>query len=536
MKKALTFFLASLMLFSIAACGEKTATTTPTPPGEQTTPGDGTASSAPGGEEASYKGKTLTIALDSEPDSLIVQTTKPVLGAAFVIGTLYAKLFEYDENDTYSPALATGYEWVDDTHYRLFLREDAYASNGDRITAADVVYSIQLGADGLNASSYADYNAPECKAEDDYTVLMALNAPSPTVVDNLYDLPFAIVSKSGVEAAGGEQAASRNPALCSTGRYKFAEWKEGQYILLQYNENFYDNTYVPSYEYIKFICIADSASRCLSVQSGDVDVAMNISLADTRGYENSTDAKAATFGVNTSATMWFNCNEGVFTNPDLRKAISYLVDWQACADVLTGGLSTPNETNIPQSSRYYYDSYDRAVDIVKAKELLAQAGYPDGFSFEIKVEPSDGYENVALLIQAGCAAAGVKVTVMPVDYAAWFGIIDEGDFESYLGTSTGMLIVALAYFDDVNTRIMNFGGPQLSDPAVTQWVSDARAAFDFDERYELIANLQKYMIENRVGYGICDIPQYALYSSVRLRDISSDATSLTPAFVRPAAG
>ena len=246
MKKVLALILAVLMIFTVVACGEKTsdtsesssaATTDGTADSNTSDASEGTDSTA--STEESYLGKTLTIAVDSEPDSLVVQTSIPFLGAMYPLACLYAKLYEYDENDEYSPCLATGYEWIDDTHYELYLREDAYAVNGDQITAEDVIYSFKLGTEGTNAKSYTTYDVDNCVAKDEFTVVMALAEPSPTSTDMLYDVPLTIVSKSGMEAAGGMAAAARDPSLVTTGRYKFVEWKEGQYILLQYNDNYF---------------------------------------------------------------------------------------------------------------------------------------------------------------------------------------------------------------------------------------------------------------------------------------------------------
>jgi len=534
MKKTIALLLAAVILLSFAACAKTGAP-------DANSPSPSPASSAPAGStsepstfaEPAWKGKTLTIACNQLPESLIIQTIKPTTGTLFVMPALYSRLYGYNENDELVPDLATGYEWVDERSIRVFLREDAYASGGDQITAEDVKFSFTAGIGGVNANSYADIE--DVIVEDKFTARIVLKSPVPTFVDNFRGETFSIVSKAGIEKDGGIEAASKAPFSCTTGPYKFYEWKEGQYIILQYNENYYDKSYVPSYEFIKYIAIADNASRCLAVQSGDADIAGSISLADTLGYKNSDKIKYATYPQGLSTVLFFNCTEGIFTNPDLRKALGYLIDWEECAKVVAGDGAKLNEASFPRSSPYFYDiPYQREYNPQKGLEIMAQAGYPNGFSFEIVTAgPMAHHTNVALLIQAQLAQYGINVTVTPLELAAYFGVVDAGEYEAHMCNSTDNFIVHMAFYDDRYTRAQNFGGPQLSDPYVTDLVRKARAEFDFDKRKEYTDALQQYMVDNRIGYGICDDVAYVLYDASKIHDPSSDVAGIRPQYIRP---
>lgn len=533
-KKTIALLLAAVILLSFAACaktGAPDSTGAPSP--APSTPGS-TSSEPNAPAEPDWKGKTLTIACNQLPESLIIQTIKPTTGTLYVMPALYSRLYDYNENDELVPNLATGYEWVDERSVRVFLREDAYASGGAQITAEDVKFSFTAGIGGVNTSSYADIE--DVIVEDTFTARIVLKSPVPTFVDNFRGETFSIVSKAGIDADGGIEAASKAPFSCTTGPYKFYEWKEGQYIILQYNENYYDKSYTPSFEFIKYIAIADNASRCLAVQSDDADIAGSISLADTLGYKNNDTIKYATYPQGLASVLFFNCTEGIFTNPDLRKALGYLIDWQECADVITGGGSLLNEASFPRSSPYFYDiPYQREYNPQKGLELMAQAGYPNGFSFEIVTAgPMVHHMNVALLIQAQLAQYGINVTVTPLELGAYFGIVDAGGYEAHMCNSTDNFVVHMAFYDDRYTRAQNFGGPQLSDPYVTDLVRQARAEFDPVKRKEFTDALQKYMVDNRIGYGICDDVGYVLYNAGKLQDPSSLVANIRPQFIRPA--
>ena len=542
MKKAIALLLALVTLLAFAACGKQAeegtnpaapsqGSSTPAAPSQgSTTPADSGNTDA----QPAYVGKTLTIACAQLPESLIIQNIKNNTGTGVIMPVLYNRLFDYTEDEQLLPNIATGYSWDDETHMRITLRDDVCTASGIKVTAEDVKYSFTVGKDGVNASNYSQIE--DVIVEDELTAVIVFTAPSPTFIDSLCEESFAIVSKAGIEKDGGMETACKKPVDCTTGPYKFYDWQEGQSITLQYNENYFNKDYVPSYEFIKYIPISDNASRCLAVQSGDADIACTLSLADTLGYAASNDIKVSTFPTNLATVLFFNCKDGIFTNEDLRKAIAYLVDWQECAEVIAGAGAKLNEGSMPRSCSYFYDHETRTKDVAKGKELMAKAGYPDGFSFTIKTAmPQTHHTNAALLMQAQLSEYGINVNVEPLDLGIYFGSIDSGDYEAHMSNASSSFNVHMAFYDDYKTRQANFGGPQLSDPYLTDLVHKASAEFDDAKRVEYTDKIQEYMIEHRVGYGITDEVGFGLYNSTRVCNPSSDVKTLRPQFVRPVA-
>ena len=517
MKKLVALILAVFMVLSIAACGGKTAQT-----GSQ------------GGADA-WKGKTLTIACAQLPESLIIQNIKNNTGTGVIMPALYSRLYDFNEEGKVVPNIATGYEWDDGTHLRIHLRDDAVTATGIKITAEDVKYSYTIGKEGVNSSNYNMIE--DVIVEDELTAVVVFTAPNPTFIDSLDEESFAIVSKTGVDKDGGMEAACKNPVDCTTGAYKFYEWQEGQYITLQYNENYFNKDYKPSYEFIKYVPISDNASRCLAVQSGDADIACTLSLADTLGYQSGGDIKVATYPTNLATVLFFNCRDGIFAdNEKLRQAIGYLVDWQECAEVIAGPGAKLNEGSMPRSCEYFYDHETRVKDVEKGKALMAEAGYPNGFEFTIKTAmPQAHHTNAALLIQSQLAEYGITVNVEPLDLMIYFGQIDAGDYDAHMSNASSSFSVHMAFYDDYKTRVANFGGPQLSDPYLTDLVHKASSEFDLATRVGYTDKIQEYMIEHRVGYGITDEVGFGLYNSTRVQDPTSDVMTLRPQFVRPVA-
>ena len=166
---------------------------------------------------------------------------------------------------------------------------------------------------------------------------------------------------------------------------------------------------------------------------------------------------------------------------------------------------------------------------------MAKAGYPDGFEFTIKTAmPQAHHTNAALLIQAQLAEYGITVNVEPLDLGIYFGSIDAGDYDAHMANATSSFSVHMAFFDDYKTRVANFGGPQLSDPYMTDLVHKATTEFDNAKRVEYTDAIQQYMIEHRFGYGITDEVGFGLYDSAKVQNPTSDVMTLRPQFVRPA--
>ena len=546
MKRALSFILAVLftlmLVFSMASCQKSETLSNDTSASPMTSDGGGAQTSAEVSAEpvaaADYIGKTLTIALDCEPDSLLIQSTAPNAGASHVTRCLYNWLFERDEQGNYVSSIAKEVEWIDDTHLRISINEDAHFSDGSPITAEDIIYSWTLGLEGTAFNSYSSPWAPdEHYAEDDYTAVLAFDRPYPYVTDSLDDLTFAVINKDAVEALGGMLPATTNPVDVGSGRYTFVEWMPGQHILVKYNENYWDSSYVPSYEYINFTFVSDAASRCLSVKSGEADVAISISLADTFAYTDDDDviidmfSTAATGGV----VLWYLATEGPFSDENVRLALNYLVDWKACAKLLTGSEDTSMQGWFNSGSPYYNGPDQRVYDPEKGLEILAQSGYPDGFKFDLKIEPTDGYETVAQRIQADLLKANIEANLINVEFASWFSMFADTDYEVYLGGAASTpLQFALGYFDARPTAEMKLGGPRVITDEMTAALDIATTTFDENERKEAIMDLQKYIIEHALCQGVTTNVRYTL-SNKSVTNLATDSAGwLLPYFVQAA--
>jgi peptide/nickel transport system substrate-binding protein len=179
-------------------------------------------------------------------------------------------------NDEYVPVLATSWENLDDTHIRFHLRDDVTFQNGEKMTANDVYFTLKRATESpKSASTYKTLDIENTKVVDDYTIDIALLTPDEAFFNTLTSGRGYIVSQKAVEEMG-EAEFARNPV--GTGPYMVSDWVSGTEIkLVAYDGYFAGAAKTPNILY-KFI--PEASNRAIELETGDVDVALNIASND----------------------------------------------------------------------------------------------------------------------------------------------------------------------------------------------------------------------------------------------------------------
>ena len=516
MQKILAMLLAAGMTFSLAAC---TSSTDPDD-GNSSAPESSAVdnSETPGGASS----ETLTVAINAEPDALYPQYAYS--SSVGVVSTLmYDTLVSWDaENNCAVPNLATDWEWVDDTHFRLNLRDDVYFSDGDQLTAEDVVFSFQVtDYTGSGSSSYSRiFDLDNCVAEGDFTVVLALNSPYPIVADILAADVYSIISKDAVEAAGGEDAAARAPVNLGTGKYVFSEWVEGQYIKLVRNEDYWNQDELPYYQEVMLTFISDNTSRAMAVQSGDADVALNLGTTQVEGLEADSNVTVSVENTSTNRTMYMNCSDPALSDVNVRTALWYLIDAEAIRAIANSGFGELSETSFSQFCAVYAAppaDFTRTVDVEAAVELLNPAGYNESNPLQLSLlMPSEGdNETMAQLVQAQLEASGcIKVEIELLEIMTFLNQLWSGDYQLTITSGDQYDYEKLLYM--VDGRIdpaTASGGAQYDDAEFQVLLDECYTETDENARRELYAEIQAYLLENHIVIGICNQVAVTAYSA-----------------------
>ena len=508
-KKIAALGLAALMAMSIVACGGNPDSTTPDNEPASTAPegsAEGSASSS-GGETGSYgkSDETLTVMLASEPQGLTSLNGIQDQAMCVVSNATGAHLWRMN-TDTYEiePELVDECETIDETHYRISIKPEAVFSDGTKVTAEDVLFS--LGAYNAASQEYAKHiNIDESVVEDDETFILAYDQYVPGWDAALSETGACIYSKEYIEANGGVEAFDRQAPL-SAGRYNVAEWKEGEYMMLERNESYWDEDYEGYYKNIKIMWASDSASRLLAVKSGDADVAVTISVSEGQTLQNDPTAKAVFFDLPTIFNFYFNnSKEGPFADPAVREAAMYAIDTQAINALVNMGMGRATQGYVPTVNPYYKEYYEGGIspyDEAKAKELLAEAGYPDGFSCECIVLQAN--MNIATIIQEGFRKIGIEMNVTPMEPSSYVGEAKSGNYDVTIG-NFNCAYVSADNFDLVDPAMNDtiIGGTKIDDPAMSEIIAKAKS-FDAATAEEGWSEAIDYLFDNTCLVGLCN--------------------------------
>lgn len=525
-KRMASLGLAAAMAISMSACGGSATGDTASSGGDDTNASEKTAVSDESkasevSEESSgiigafedpanteKSDETIVIGLASEPAALYGPGAGLIATESNVIqNALTDSLVSMDQQTgDINPCLATSWEWVDETHCRFTLRNDVTMADGTPLVADDVVYTVNEIWLALNSTNdTGNYIGEEgAVAEDEHTVVIEFSTPAPDLLAMMSWCNFGIVSKDEVEAAGGPEAFSKNP-LGGSGRYKFKEWENGQYVMLERNEDYWDDSYTGYYKYIKLTFVADAAGREFAVESGDADVACDVAVSQAVTYAGSDAVKVVLHPIGQNTHLWFNIGDNAqecMKDSRVRKAIDLALNYDAINQVGTAGYGESALGYFESSSKFYNETYseeERTVDIDQAKALLAEAGYGDG---EITLTILGLQDSVAVftVIQDNLKAIGITLEMDIPDTPTYVSQAAGGDYDLTLAGDLAPVRYPTVMQSLRNDGAYGFsiGGPKYSTDEITDAINAAIQETDESKAKEMFGELEQQFKEDTV--------------------------------------
>ena len=543
MKKVGSLLLAVLMVLSLPACGKTPAEPTQTPSTQPSTETPTT--------EATEPAPTYAI------DTLTVGTTASIETAVFgeynfdmlASGVSELPLVYQDTKGEYHPLLAT-YATEDAATWTYTIQDGMTWSDGEPVTAEDILFTLQYdqanGSANFEAQTGEDGKVTEAKytgyslSDDKMSISLTLASPNVRELSNMTS--FRIMPKHVYE---DKDTVTEAEGRITCGPYVLESFnKEAGTITFAVNEYYPQK---PNVEKIVYQLFGNEDTMYLALQQGDIDMVWAYSTGVAGTYQDVlfTDTNVSLVNVaaaNAPAVLAFNNAKGLFSDENLRQAVSYALDYDAFKTYFGSAYAEiPNRGFVPSTTVGYTDTEKLTTDTAKADEYMKAAGYTeknaDGFyvnadgaaaAFTLTVNAAkETHVGYAEMIKTQLEAFGIQVNLDAVDKDAYNAktsnkfsennITMEAAIYGYTAAGMGMGNGLGSIYVDGNHAVQ--GGCQVFDEAFSSILDELKAAKTIEEYYTGAAKLQDYYAAH--------MPLIALYWDNMMLAYSSKLDNVT---------
>lgn len=321
-------------------------------------------------------------------------------------------LFGFDKDMKLVPVLAESYKAnANATEFTIHLRKNVKFHDGTPLNAQAVKINFERLANPENRLSRASLvnMVSEFTVVDDSTIKLMLKEPFGAMINNLAHASTAIHSPAALEKYGKE--VMRHPV--GTGPYKFVSW-QADTLKVEKNENYWKQG-LPKVDTVTLRSVPENGSRLAMLQAGEAQFIYPLppEVASVAEKNPKLDVIAKPSIVTWYASM--NNMKKPFNDLRVRQALNYAVDKQAYAKVVYNGYAEPMDSVVPPGLPFYAKQGEWPYDVAKAKELLKEAGYPDGFETEIFGTNNTTVTRAMQFLQQQLAQVNVKLKVTPLE-------------------------------------------------------------------------------------------------------------------------
>jgi len=383
------------------------------------------------GSRATVAKDNLIVGFAANPASLDPSMTNDQPSSR-VMKQIYDTLINLDENMAPTPSLAERWAFENDsagnpTRLRLFLKRGVKFHNGDELKAADVKFTLDRAAKSPHIGHITSM-IRSVDAVNDYEVLVTLPYPFAPILNHLGHTATSIVNEKTVTELGDRHG--QNPV--GTGPFSFVNWTQGAEINLTRWDGYHGAA--PRIKDMKFRIIVDPATRLLELEAGGVDIVIDILPSDLARVQANSSLQVFRAPNLSTNYVGFNCTVPPFNDPRVRQAINYAIDKTAIVNNVymgTGGVATG-----PINSRVWASTSSQLAPFeynpARARQLLAEAGFPNGFSTSIILNETAQRIDTAEIVQNMLRQVGVNVDVRIIEWAAYLDMTARGEHEMYI--------------------------------------------------------------------------------------------------------
>ncbi len=431
----------------------------------------------------------ITVALQLEPPHL--DPTSAAAGA--IDSVLYSNVFEgltrFMGDGSVVPGLAASWDISEDgLTYTFKLREGVTFHDGTTMDAEDVKFTLDRinAEDSANAQKALYSSISEVKVIDPQTVEITLSEPNGNMLFNLAWGDAVIVAPESVEGI------KQTPI--GTGPFKFDDWSQGDKITLSRYDNYWGEA--PALTGATFKFISDPTAAFAAVMAEDVDVFAGFPAPENIPQFEADPRFQVLIGSTEGETILsMNNKQAPFDNIKVREAVAHAIDRQAIIDGAMFGYGTPIGTHFAPHNPDYVDLTEMsAYDPEKAKALLAEAGFADGFETTLHLPPPSYARRGGEIIAAQLAEVGIKAQITNVEWAQWLETV-------FKGKNFGLSIVSHTEPMDIGVYANPDYYFQYDNPEFQALMAEFNKTADPAQRSDMLAKAQTMIAEDYVnGY------------------------------------
>ena len=512
----------------LTACGGNKTADAPTTKAADTT----TTAAAAEGETAAPAeegGSALDLAVQVGPDP---ETVDPALNSAVDGANMIIHAFEtlmiVDKDNKIVPGQAESYEVSDDgLTYTFHLRKGLKWSDGSPLTANDFVYAWQRLADPNTAAPYAgdmlgyvkgyeeaaggNLEALGVSAPDDDTFVVELSVPCVYFSKLITHASMVPIQKATVDANGDQWTLTPDTYICN-GPLKMIEWVPGSHIIFAKNENYW-NADAVTLNTLKFVLMEDSNASYSAYQTGEVQMIKAVPTEEIPSLKGKEDFHVDP--IMGTYYLSFQTEKAPFDHPDVRMALSLAIDRDYVANTVMQGTYSPatnfvgpglsdaedgssfEETTRKNNGGDFFDVANHDADVAKAKELLANAGYPDGAGFPtVEYMTNDaGYHKPLAEYLQSCwkEELGINMDIKVVEWSTFTPTRRAGDFQ--------MARNGWVYDYDDPSNMLNLmkstsgnNDGKYNNPEVDKMLDEANSTADVAEHYQKLHDAENMIL------------------------------------------
>ncbi|MEV4666758.1 ABC transporter substrate-binding protein [Microbacterium sp. LWO12-1.2] len=446
----------------------------------------------------------ITVALPGSLSSLYVGQEAGILNY-YIASIAQEGLVSIDAQGRIQPGLAESWEQTDDITYVYELRDDATFQDGTPVTADDVVFSLEQARDETASPGLAYYltNVDAIEKTGEAEVTITLVEPDAAFAANMSSGGAAFITSKAFWEEHGGKVGTPDALLLGTGPYEVTEFAPDSHVTFERVDTWWGE--LPKVKAITVNFVPDESTRLLAAQSGDVDVAFNVPLAQSQQWEKIDPMRVDYVNDLSYVGLYFNTTVAPFDDPKVREAFAHAVDRDAYVEkLLRGHGEAATAIMTPESLGKVYDAEEARdvlsgipqweFDLDAARAALAESSMPDGFEAEI-LTPNTGPQlgTAAQALAQNLAEIGVTLNVREVPIEEWLASLDAS---SDHGVNLMWYFSTLGDPAEIPTYLLGTGNPAaFNDPEVVDLLSQAGAESDPAARVDLLVQAETLQAE-----------------------------------------